>query len=366
MAEPIEIKWHRDGSSLSVDVSFREPKMIGLDCKLTIEMFAQTLQSNGTNARKTVLTEPFKAEAEGNRFIIPVADIEGFSFHGQHLRVTPQVVVTVDDGVLWDTKVRVPVELPMPERDNDGLARGTPAKVLNPSDQISFARNFGALPFGKKCLLGAVLLSFGLGGPVFLLLTLHDQFANQRVLFPQGGDFPPVIAGIIAMVVSIAVLVISYKALLRGYMQVSLNEGVGPIGPNSRMRVSDLFTGQARTPLTGVQVRVVAGSLECGEYVQRSGTDTSYIAFRRPVRAMILYEKTTVGVPTNVDVQQYFADDIDFAPMFSALYPPIMYSNRHGLELEVKVQIIVPDLADFELTVPSKQIDLSAFGAWHT
>ncbi|MEO0495924.1 MAG: hypothetical protein AAF141_00940 [Pseudomonadota bacterium] len=361
MPEPIQILWRRDGPVIRVDVTFPDPKMVGLDCKLTIEMSAETLQSNGTSARKTVLTEPFKADALGNSFVIPIAEIDGFSFNGQHVRVTPQLVVTADDGVLWDTKVRVPLDLPMPARNDDALASGTPAQTLNPSDQISFVRNFGALPNGQKSLLAMMLLVFGVGGPCLFGLSLYDQFADQRIVFPPGWGFPPFIIGAVALVLSVVLLFVFYKTLLRGYMQVELNRDFDLVSPASRLRVSDLFTARARTSLTGVQVRVVAGSLECGEYVQRSGTDTNYIAFRRPVRAMVMYEKTTAAVPANVDVQQYFADDLDFGPMFAALYPPVMYSSCHGLELALKVQIIVPDLADFELPIPLERIDVTAF-----
>ncbi|MEN0088190.1 MAG: hypothetical protein AAF737_07130 [Pseudomonadota bacterium] len=362
MSDKIGLRWHVEGAELRVDVAFHEPKLVGLACKLTIEMFAETLQSNGTNTRKTVLTEPFTANPQGNSFAIPLADIEGFSFSGQHVRVTPEIVVTLDDGVLWDTKERVNFQLPMPPRIEDGLSSGSPATVLNPSDQISFARNFGALPMGRRLLLSLVILVFGVGTLCLLGVSLHDQFANQSVFFPQNWDFPPIIIGILATVFSVFVLAFSYKALLRGYMTAGLSEGLTRIDGNSRLRVSDLFVATARTSLTGVKVRVVAGSLECGEYVRRSGTDTSYISFRRPVKAMVLYEKTTAAVPANVDLQQYFADDLDFGPMFAALLPPIMYSDRHGIGLDLKMQIVVPDLADFELPIPLERVDIAAFG----
>ncbi|MEM1365502.1 MAG: hypothetical protein AAGH82_07095 [Pseudomonadota bacterium] len=361
MSDKIIISVENRGDQLHVDVVFREPKLVGLNCKLTVEMFVETLQSNGTDKRKTVLTEPFKADAAGNRFVIPTADIKGFGHSGQHIRITPQLVVTVDDGVLWDTKERVEFDLPLPARSVEGVASGTPSQVLNPTDQISFARNFSALPVQQKMLLSLLLLVFVVGAVFLLLVSLHDQFSESSILFPDEWDVPPVIIGIVGAVVSIFVLVFFYKGLLRGYMSAQLSQHFPMIGPGVKLRVSDLFEATARTSLTGVQVRVVAGSLECGEYVQRSGTDTSYIAFRRPVKAVVLYEKMTAAVHANVDLQQYFADDIDFAPMFAALPPPAMYSNRHGLEVQLKLQILVPDLADFELVIPSDRIDGRGF-----
>ncbi|MEO0637522.1 MAG: hypothetical protein AAFY73_12825 [Pseudomonadota bacterium] len=361
MADGISIDWRVEAETLKVDVSFSDPKFVGMACKLTVEMFVETLQSNGTDARKTVLTEPFKAEQLGNSFDIPLADIKGFSFFGEHIRITPELVVTIDDGVLWDTKERAMLDLPMPARNSAALSVGEPSQVLNPRDQISLARNFGTLPTTRKLLMVLLIAIFGAGALAVFAVCLHDQFSADALLFDPGSGVPPIVIGIIALVVGAVVLFFSYKAVLRGYMHVELRSDFGMISANTRMRVADLFSAVSRTPVTGLQVRLVAGALECGEYVQRSGTDTNYVAFRRPVSALVLYEKTTAAVPANVDVQQYFTEEIDFGSMFAALYPPCMYSNRHGLAVVLKLQLVVPDLADFELEIPYERIDFDAF-----
>jgi len=72
------------------------------------------------------------------------------------------------------------------------------------------------------------------------------------------------------------------------------------------------------------------------------------------VRAVVLYEKKIDYVPKNKAVENDLEGEIDFAPMFRALYPPQNVSSTHGLTVRWEVQLIHKELVDQEIVCPSE------------
>jgi hypothetical protein len=96
-------------------------------------------------------------------------------------------------------------------------------------------------------------------------------------------------------------------------------------------------------------VRIVACNMEKGQYKRGSGTDERTVSFEEPIRAVMLYEKHIPFVPASMPIKTYLDDTISFDPMFSALYPPFMISDSHGMDVHWEVQLLHPRYVDHEL-----------------
>jgi len=96
-------------------------------------------------------------------------------------------------------------------------------------------------------------------------------------------------------------------------------------------------------------LRVVACNLEKGQYVRGSGTNRRTITLAEPFQAVLLFEQLAVTILRKQPIEDYFEGDVEFAPMFDALYPPAMVSDTHGIDVHWEVQLLLDQLVDQEL-----------------
>ena len=67
---------------------------------------------------------------------------------------------------------------------------------------------------------------------------------------------------------------------------------------------------------------------------------------------MVLYEQALAFVPPNVPLRDYLEGEVDFRPLFEALYPPYRLNSTHGLSLQVEAQLIHPEFVDHDIELP--------------
>ena len=60
-------------------------------------------------------------------------------------------------------------------------------------------------------------------------------------------------------------------------------------------------------------------------------------------------------------LQTYLDGEIDFEPMFASLYPPLMVTGSHGVEVAWEVQLLHPKFVDQELPGPNKDLAYEDF-----
>ena len=135
---------------------------------------------------------------------------------------------------------------------------------------------------------------------------------------------------------------------LRKYLRFELKQH-GPIRRDSRYRLSDLVDGEARVPLQDVVVRVVACNRECGAYKRGSGTSERTVTFKKPIRAIKLFERRILQIPPHRPIGMYLDGEVDFRPMFDALLPPLKLGRDHGIDVCWEVQFLHPRFVDHEL-----------------
>jgi len=118
--------------------------------------------------------------------------------------------------------------------------------------------------------------------------------------------------------------------------------------------------GRSHVDLFDITVRVVAANLECWKRKAGGGEKTDK-EIRTAVRAVRIYERNLPYVPAGSSIGDFLKDDVDFTPMFRALYPPLMTSSTHGLELAWQVQILHPEFVDQVLPGPTSMLRFRDF-----
>ena len=219
-----------------------------------------------------------------------------------------------------------------------------------------------ATPFSITLWLAAVgLVVIGFN----TLLGVHDQFVpeSQTYFYDHRGDDgseSPLMKSLVGSGATGLSIWLAIRAQLRKYMRIALKKNEAP-RRGMRISAADLIEGESRVPLEQITVRVVACNRECGQYKRGSGTKERTVSFRKTTRAVKLYEKFLAHVPAHVPLQTYLDGEIDFEPMFASLYPPLMVTGSHGVEVAWEVQLLHPKFVDQELPGPNKDLAYEDF-----
>ena len=108
-------------------------------------------------------------------------------------------------------------------------------------------------------------------------------------------------------------------------------------------------------------LRVVACNMEMGQYIRGSGSNRRTVSFEEPVRPIILYSERVGHIPARQEIGNHFPGEVDFGPMFKALYPPLEISKTHGLAVYWEVQLLHDEFIDHELKGPADSIKVTDF-----
>ena len=283
------------------------------------------------------------------------ASLQVFTYNGSKIDVRIFSRLVIDDGVLVDTTVTEEEVIAFATRPAvSGDAKG----LVEPQDAFQFMKNLKAIaPMDQ---LRTILLL--LGGALVILLNsyvgVHDQMAPEPMVWfydhrdSDGDSEAPLQKSLMASGAIGAAIWLALKKQLRKYMTLELHGVPQRICRTDRLHASTLLRGRSRVRLENVTLRVVACNMEMGQYTRGSGTKKRTVSFKEPIRAVVLYEQRIAAIPAHVPVESYFDGEIDFEPMFRALYPPQMVGKKHGLALYWEVQLLHDEFVDQEIVGP--------------
>jgi hypothetical protein len=283
------------------------------------------------------------------------ASLQVFSYDGAKISVEIRSHLKIDDGLLFDTtisKEEVITFAPRPAVSGD--AKG----LIEPKDTFQFMKNLKAIAPMDQVTTAALALLGALVIAINSWVGIHDQFAPEPMVWfydhrdSDGDSELPLQKSLMASGALGAAIWLAMKKQLRKYMTLELHGVPARICRTDKLHASTLLRGRSRVHLENVTLRVVACNMELGQYTRGSGTKKRTVSFKEPVRAVVLYEQFIPSIPADVPVESYFDGDIDFEPMFRALYPPQMVGKKHGLALYWEVQLIHDEFVDQEIVGP--------------
>lgn len=350
---------------VSCRVLIDDPDLIGHDAKLTLERVVHVKDSSPVHKREQLWSKSFKIDQNETRHVISRQALgRGFAYQGQQIEIRLESTLSIDDSILFDTKVKGLHQLRILDRPKvDGKAQ----ELAEPADSFNFFANLKAIPPRNR------LLTLGLsvvGGLVVLanaLLGLHDQFTPESATIfyshssSDGESQSPLMMALMGSGAAGAAIWFAIRLQLRKYMSFEFATLPGSLDRSSQVAADSLIRGKARVPLERITVRVVAYNREHGQYIRGSGTDRRTVSFSSPVRAIKLYEKFIPYVPARSPIQSYLDGQVDFEEMFRSLYPPFKLGSNHGLDVAWEAQLLHPEFVDHELNPGETRLEYQDF-----
>ena len=351
--------------SIRPDVSFRpnyftvvlkitDPKMMGKKAEFTLDLASDVHDSDPVNDETNLYTNKFVVDRTEYELEIPTDSFECFTYKGTHASIVLRANLKVDDAwILRDSQVSRTTQFKLVDA-RSGSRGGDATDVIDPFDTVQFGKNFDALSSEKK--MGFILMSLfcglGLLGGSWLIWGNLSQSEDGVVI--------SVVLNIILLVAMVCLWVWQKDSFFKSYMSVSLRP-ISAITRSTCLPISQLVSGKSKIDLKNMTLRVVACNMEKGQYIRGSGTDRRTVSFQEPVRPIILYSERVGHIPARQEIGNHFPGEVDFGPMFKALYPPLEISEKHGLAIYWEVQLLHDEFIDHELEGPSDSIEVTDF-----
>lgn len=368
MSEALEASVVRGPDGCLVQLWVRDPDLVGKQGVLKIEQHAKVKRSSPVHKSQLLAEEKFVLKPGQN--LLRLGDLLDavFAYSGHKLDLELKARIEIDDGVIFDTKLELDLThaCRLPPRASVPDHRG----VHSPRDRFSFIANLRAIP-GKARMI--VLWLIFLGVPVVVanaLVGARDQFVPESQVWfydhhgDDGSESPLMKALMGSGGVGVA-LWLAIRRQLQKYMRFEAKLPPGRIRRGARCRVSEMIQGEARVPLQQTTVRVVAYNQEHGQYRATEGSGknkrTVTKSFSDAGRGVVLYEQLLAYVPANVSLGEYLEGEVDFSPLFDALYPPFMLGSTHGLSLKLEAQLLHPDYVDHDVELDPGKVEVREF-----
>ena len=356
-----------DPKDILAHVECLDPALVGHDAKLTITAKATVRDRRPENEEKKVFARDFRLTGERQEFRIPRSRSLPYTYKGLHVEVGIKAELRIDDGVVFNTKIKAEIEVDPPARPAPAICAKS---VVEPKDRFKFWANWMAIPASNKVLalgLGALALIIGI---VNTYLGVHDQFAPEGQTYvyshrdSDGDSQSPLLnSGAVTGGAAMAVW-FALRRQLRKYMTFKPGRRpIGRLGRDTQVVVGELFHGVSRVVLHDVTLRIVACNMERGQYRRGSGSSERIVSFTEPVRGMVLFEKKVAAIPAAVPVESYFPETVSFEPIFDSLFPPLSVSKTHGVDVYWEIQLIHDKFVDQELVGDVSGLVLADFHA---
>lgn len=340
---------------VSCTVTVHDPSLLGHAAELRVKRKVEVHDNRPVNASETLFERKIDSLALVNQLEIHRSSMQAYTYRGSKIAVEIHTEVEIDDGVLFDTTLTEEESFLLGERPAvTDDAKG----VVEPADAFDFVANFQAIPPQNRMITAVLMLVAAVIIGVNSWVGVHDELApDAEVWFydhrdSEGDSESPLVKSLTGSGVLGAGVWFAIRRQLRKYMSFELCNLPEQIRRHDLVRASAILRGRARVDLHDVILRIVACNMEKGKYKRGSGTKERTVSFSEPVRAVILYEKRLPLIPAGVPVESYFDGEIDFEPMFAALYPPQMVGSGHGLALHWEVQLLHDEFVDQELICP--------------
>jgi hypothetical protein len=371
---PVRIALTRepDAGHATVWVNVQSAALVGRACRLEVTVALHRLD-DGSAREKVLHAQPLLLCAGRQRIDLP-AHLALYLYIGPGLSLRPALR-------LIDSKGVVLVRRTLSESRACLLGgrprlQGCPQALMQPKDTWCAFASFSALAAStRRRLLGTAAAAILLAGGN-LAVGVHDQWfaehpvhgfaatmerlererrgepapppGRQPILYrPRSQGLPITDAGLLALVLGTLAWG-RMRADLKRYASLEINLMLPPLRPGLRLPAAEVIRGRIDTRLRRATLRVVAANLECTQHLK----DRVLVAVRTPVRAVLLYERELRHLPAGAAIPDQLDGEIDFTPMFQALYPAMMLDARHGLDIAWQVQLIHPDLIDLAVEGP--------------
>jgi hypothetical protein len=364
----VQVERTTDGDA--VLVRLLDPGLAGIAATLEIVRQAHVTHSRPVHAEQVLLKTQFPLRDGEQRVPLEGCLAQAYAYTGPKLQLRVLARLTIDDGVFSDTTqdVVLPTQDPLAER---AAAAPDHRSLHSPSDAFDFRANLRAIPVQARALVLALLV---VGLPLIagnLLVGTRDQFVpeSRAWLYDQrasdGDSESPFIKALAGSGGIGLALWLAIRRQLKRYMRFEASLPPTGLRREGRIPASELVRGQARVPLEGASVRVVAYNREHGQYQEqrksKNGTRTVTVGFEDPVRAVLLYQHALGKVAANAPLQAHLPGEIDLQPLFDCLYPPQMVGASHGVSLRLEAQLLHPRFVDQEIELDPGALPFAEF-----
>jgi hypothetical protein len=327
---------------------------------LRVARVAHVTRSNPVHHERVVMERPLKLAAGAQSVALPADATRGWVYRGKQLELRTVARLTIDDGLLFDTTEEAHATTPV---FPGPLAPHDSHRQAEPSDRFSLIANLKAIP-GRNRMIAIGLLIVGI--PIMLanaLLGWHDQMAppGQTIFYDHedsdGESQSPLVSALTGSGGIGLALWFALRAQLRRYMKIEPAPGAPrDLPPDARIEPRQLVRGSARVPLTQCTVRVVASNRERGQYKHKTKDRTETRSFSTIVRSVVLWEQHLPHVPAGSPIEDWFAGSVDVSRLHSALHPPEMVGDKHGVDIVWEFQLLHPDFVDQEIHLPEPRV----------
>jgi len=242
--------------------------------------------------------------------------------------------------------------------------------ILTPKDTYSLSKNIKKLPLFHRLMANfwaymAIILVL-----IFTFIGLHDQFVSndQAWLFDKinnhgggrrrgGGLLLPLILTILFTSASYMLLTRFMKNELKNYISSFYVKWPKLLSIDSQIKIKDILVGHLNSDIDYLTVRLVAGNqylfIYGNKVANRPFAYNHLIAITRNegfTNEVKLFEKKLMNLKKGTQLRDYL-DDKDIAlmePFFNQVLPSIKYGFRKWIKPRLELQMIHPDLIDFE------------------
>ena len=327
---------------------------MGKKAEFTLDLASEVHDSSPVNDETNLYTDKFVVDRTEYELEIPTDSFECFTYKGTHASIVLRANLKVDDAwILKDSQVSRTTQFKLVDA-RSGSRGGDATEVIDPFDTVQFGKNFDALSSVRK--MGFILMSLffvlGLLGGSWLIWGNLSQ--------GEDGVVAAVVLIIILLVATVCLWVWQKNSFFISYINVSLRP-IPDITRNTCLPISQLVSGKSKIDLKNMTLRVVACNMEMGQYIRGSGSNRRTVSFNEPVRPIILYSERVSHIPARQEIGNHFPGEVNFGPMFKALYPPLEISESHGLAVYWEVQLLHDEFIDHELEGPAHKIVESDF-----
>lgn len=353
MSTPISARFDESASSgmARLVVEGLPSTAVGRKAKLELRLHVNTKRSRGIDENRSIQSEEFRIS--GSHYEMPLNESlhRLYSHTGKHIDMDLQVHIEIDDGLIFDTNLHTEVERQL---SRSPASKEDASKLIEPPDAYSFRANLRAIPARNRMIVMVLSIAGSVLIGINSLLGLPDEFVPEVGTYfydhsgSDGSESPMMKSLFGSGGLGVAVW-IAIRAQLRRYMTFEL----GPHKPfprrGERRLARDLIRGRARVALEKARLRVVAVNDEKGQYEEGSGTKRRTVSFATPFRGVVIYDQYLPHIPANTPVETYLDGELDFEEMFEVLYPPLLTSSTHGIDLRWEIQLLHPQFVDQEL-----------------
>lgn len=317
---------------------------------------------------------------------LPSQALNCYTYRGKHLQIEPRLSVLANKQVMATlplTRDKVKPKAPPLSSDLKLLEHPDSRNLFTNLKYIDDAQ-FKQVVFmllGYLALWPAMIMGF-----VFLRNSFTPETATRIMFLPFIG------------------LIWWVPKMLSKHIHTAMKSFVAltpqplpTLTADSQVRISELFTGTNYRPLDTLTLRLVAvqterycigiekpsrtytssssssaaplpasyhheslreqfpGSMLVGEFEGKYRITYLELAYQKPVKACLLYEKTATHIPAHTELHKLFEDPIPMRDFFDSFPPPCDINPHWGVDIRWHLQLIHPVLVDQELVLEKLQ-----------